>query len=94
MRIVLSTSILFLLLSNAVTARRDKSILYSRTTINLLAIISFIVFETLEITSLSNGIGLFGGLFSTNQTSTTFNFLIFGLTLVILHLTGFYPRKV
>lgn len=94
MGIMLLYSILFLLLSNAVTSRRDKSILYSRTTIILLVITSYLIFETLDLKSLGNGIGLFGGLFHATTLSTVFQFFIYGISALILHLTAFYPRKV
>ncbi len=87
-------SLLFLLLSNAVTLRRDKSILYSRITIMLLTIASYIVWEILEFTSLNSGVGLFGGLFHTTAISTVFQVFIFILSAVILQLTAFYPRKI
>ncbi len=87
-------SLLFLLLSNAVTLRRDKSILYSRITIMLLIIASYIVWEILEFTSLNSGVGLFGGLFHTTAISTVFQVFIFILSAVILQLTAFYPRKI
>jgi NADH-ubiquinone oxidoreductase chain 2 len=50
-------SILFLLLSNAVTLRRDKSILFSRVAIIVLFYSSLLAISSLFINNLSNGIG-------------------------------------
>lgn len=50
--------------------------------------------EILEFNTLSNGVGLFGGLFHTTAISTVFQMFIFLISATILQLTGFYPRKV
>jgi len=91
---VLITSLIFLLLSNSVTLRRDKSILYSRATIAILLISAFIAYDNLFFLFLNKGIGIFGGLFSTTATTNVFHIFIFLITSVILVLTSFYPRKV
>lgn len=52
-------SLLLLILSNAVTSRRDKSILYSRQTILILLFSSLIALNNLYI-SLDEGLGLYG----------------------------------
>jgi NADH-ubiquinone oxidoreductase chain 2 len=87
-------SLLFLLLSNAVTFRRDKSILYNRITIIILLLTIFTSLEIFELTSLNKGIGLFNGLFYTTAITTVFQIFIFLLSALILQLTAFYPRKV
>jgi NADH-ubiquinone oxidoreductase chain 2 len=87
-------SILFLLLSNAVTLRRDKSILFSRVAIIVLLYSSLIALATLYFTYLDRGIGLYGGLFHATSTTQIFHIFIFLISAVILQLTGFYPRKV
>ena len=87
-------SILFLLLSNAVTLRRDKSILYSRVAIIVLLYCSFFAFISLFINSLANGIGLYGGLFHATAITQIFQIFIFLISSVILQLTAFYPRRV
>jgi len=88
------TSLIFLLLSNSITLRRDKSILYSRATIAILLISAFIAYDNLFFLFLNKGIGIFGGLFSTTATTNVFHIFIFLITSVILVLTSFYPRKV
>ena len=91
---ILIFSLLSLLLSNAVTLRRDKSILYSRITITILVISFLLALENLNMTSLEKGIGLYGGLFHATSTSQTFQIFIFLISAAILQLTGFYPRRV
>jgi NADH-ubiquinone oxidoreductase chain 2 len=91
---MLITSILFLLLSNAVTLRRDKSILYSRVSIIVLLYCSLPAFNSLFITSLDTGVGLYGGLFHATSTTQIFHIFIFLISAVILQLTAFYPRRV
>ena len=85
--------ILLLLSSNAVTLRRDKSILYSRVVIVML-IYSFINTLSLNTAFLNKGIGLYGGLFQATSITQTFHIFIFVICAVILQLTAFYPRKV
>ena len=88
------TSILLLLLSNAVTLRRDKSILYSRVAIIILLYSSLLAMTSLFITNLDRGIGLYGGLFHATSITQTFHIFIFLISAVILQLTAFYPRRV
>jgi NADH-ubiquinone oxidoreductase chain 2 len=88
------TSLIFLLLSNSITLRRDKSILYSRATITILLISSFIAYDNLFFLFLNKGIGIFSGLFTTTATTTVFHIFIFLISSVILLLSSFYPRKV
>jgi NADH-ubiquinone oxidoreductase chain 2 len=87
-------SILFLLLSNAVTLRRDKSILFSRVAIIVLLYSSLLAITSLYITCLEKGIGIYNGLFHATSTTITFQIFIFIISAVILQLTAFYPRKV
>ena len=91
---MLLNSLIFLLLSNSITSRRDKSILYSRATITILLISAFISYDNLALLVLAKGIGIFGGLFHTTATTNTFHVFIFFITGFILLLTSFYPRKV
>ena len=87
-------NLLFLLLSNAVSQRRDKSILYSRETVIILLYCFLLGSKNLIITFLGNSIGLFGGLFHATSITQTFHIFIFLISAVILQLTSFYPRKV
>jgi NADH-ubiquinone oxidoreductase chain 2 len=90
---MLTYSILFLLLSNAVTLRRDKSILYSRNLIYILIIAFVIGLSSLNLKSL-NSIGILGGLFHTTSITNTFHIFIFFVCAIICQLTAFYPRKI
>jgi len=91
---MLLNSLIFLLLSNSITSRRDKSILYSRIAITILLISAFIAYDNLSLLFLAKGIGIFAGLFHVTATTNTFHVFIFLVTGVILLLTSFYPRKV
>ena len=87
-------SILFLLLSNAVTLRRDKSILFSRISISILIYSVLLAISSLFFTYLDRGIGLYGGLFHITGITQIFQIFIFIISAFILQLTGFYPRRV
>ena len=87
-------SMLLLLLSNAVTLRRDKSILFSRISINILLYSSIFAINSLYTTSIDRGIGIYSGLFHATSITQSFQIFIFLISAVILQLTGFYPRRV
>ena len=87
-------SLIFLLLSNSITLRSDKSILYSRITISILFYSIIITYNNLYFLFLNKGIGIFGGLFHTTSTTNAFHIFILVISSVILLLTSFYPRKV
>ena len=91
---MLILSLILLLLSNSITLRRDKSILYSRATITILIIASIISYDNLYFLFLNKGIGLFGGLFHSTCTTSVFHIFILLISSIILLLTSFYPRKV
>ena len=83
-----------LLISNALSLRTDKSILFSRVVMVSLIHTSFLAYNNLFFLSLDKGIGIFGGLFHVTVFTQMFNIFIFILTALILTLTSFYPRKV
>jgi NADH-ubiquinone oxidoreductase chain 2 len=85
-------SILSLLLSNAVTLRRDMSILFNR--VAIIALTYSILHDIMSLSILSKGIGLHGGLLSINNITQIFHIFIFFISILILQLTSFYPRKV
>ena len=90
---MLLSSIFSLLLSNALSFRRDTAILYSRIGIIVLLYCIYLSYNNLFITYLDNGFGLFGGLFYISSITQTFHILIFIISILILNMTGFYPRK-
>lgn len=85
-------SILCLLLSNSVNLRRDVSILYNR--VAILILLYCIVHDFTSLTVVTKGIGLHGGLLLINNITQIFHIFIFIITIFILVLTSFYPRKV
>src|SRR5258708_5366489 len=87
------SSILLLLLSNAVTLRRDKYILYSRISMIILLYSCLIGYNNLDFSLLENGLGLFGGLFHATCITNVFHIFILLLSSIILVLTAFYPRN-
>jgi len=87
-------SLTLLLLSNSITLRRDKSILYSRATITILLIASLVTYDNLYLLFLNKGIGIFGSLFHTTSITNAFHLFILLISSIILLLTSFYPRKV
>jgi len=85
-------SILSLLISNAVTLRRDMSILFNRITI--ISLTYSILHDITSLFILSKGIGLHGGLLHITNITQIFHIFIFLISILILQLTSFYPRKV
>lgn len=85
-------SILSLLLSNAVTLRRDISILFNRVAIIVLAYC--ILHDIMSLSIINKGIGLHGGLLHITNITQIFHIFLFFISILILQLTSFYPRKV
>jgi len=92
--IMLFLTINLLLLSNAVTYRRDKSILYSRISILGLFYSSLLLYFNMDLTFIQKSISLFGGLLYCKSYTLFFTLFIFFLSSIILSLTSFYPRKI
>lgn len=86
------TSILFILISNAVTLRRDISILFNR--VAILALVYCIIQDTMSLSIVSNGIGLHGGLLHITNITQIFHIFIYFVSILIIQLTSFHPRKV
>jgi NADH-ubiquinone oxidoreductase chain 2 len=91
---MLVTSLSLLLLSNAVSSRRDKSILFSRTTLLILFYCFVLLSFDLNLIFIDKGLSLFGGLIYCKGHSQIFALFIIFLSLIILTLTSFYPRKI
>ena len=85
-------SILLILLSNAVTLRRDISILFNR--VAILALSYCILQDMISLSIVSKGIGLHGGLLHITNITQIFHIFIFFISILILQLTSFHPRKV
>ena len=76
--------LIILLLSNAITSRRDKSILYSRVAISILLLSALITYDNLSLLFLAKGIGISGGLFQDTATTNTFHIFIFLITFSLM----------
>ena len=85
-------SILSLLISNAVTLRRDMSILFNR--IAIIALIYCFLHDVVSLSLLNKGVGLHGGLLHITNITQIFHIFVFIISILILQLTSFYPRKV
>lgn len=91
---MLISLLIFLLISNAVTLKRDQSILFSRIVMKSLILVSFLLYDNMYIRSLEKGIGIYGGLFNVTTFTQTFSVFIILVSAIILILTSFYPRKI
>ena len=74
---MLISSVFSLLLSNSLAFRRDISILYSRIGIIILFYCIYLAYNSLFITYIDNGIGIFGSLFYISSITQVFHILIF-----------------
>lgn len=88
---VLLSNLCILLFSNAVALRRDKSILYNRSSCIMFVVLSLITLNSLDLLSFNHVISLYGGLFSLNSTSLIFLLFVYGLTAIIIALTSVFP---
>nr|YP_010715989.1 NADH dehydrogenase subunit 2 [Paraisaria gracilioides]WDE74387.1 NADH dehydrogenase subunit 2 [Paraisaria gracilioides] len=86
------TSIIALLLSNAVNLRRDIAILYNR--IAMIILVYCILNDLSSLTVVTKSIGLHGGLLLITNITQILHIFLFLVSLLILTLTSFYPRKV
>ena len=91
---MLTISLILLLLSNAVTLRRDKSILYSRLAMIILLYSPLIAFNNTTVKFIESGLALYGGLFHYTVLTEVFQIFIFIVSCFILHLNSFYPREI
>lgn len=91
---MLLTSLLILLFSIAITLRRDKSILYSRSSVSILLLTIIINITSFNTNIIATGISLYGGLFHLNSLGQIFQNLIYIISAIIMLFTAFFPRKV
>jgi len=85
---MLFVSSTFLLLVNAVTLRRERSILFKWVAILILLYSGIICYYSLNIISLDTGIGIYGGLF--HSTSTIISFVLVLVLIAILFVLTVY----
>ena len=91
--LMLLTFLSLLLFSNGLTFRPDTSILYSRIGIIILFYSIFSAYNSFFIIYLEKGVGLYGGLFNITAITQSFQIFIILISLLILLMTAFYPRK-
>ena len=90
--IMIILSILCLLFSNAFTLRRDMSILFNR--IAIIALVYCFLHDVVSLSLINKGIGLHGGLLHVTNITQIFHIFVFIVSILILQLTSFFPRKV
>lgn len=90
---MLITILVFLLLSNAVTTRQDKSILFGRIVIKGLILVIYLGLNNSFISPMEKGIGIYGGLFHVTTFTQSFNIFILLISGIILIINSFYTRK-
>ena len=86
---MITLSILCLLFSNAVTLRRDMSILFNR--IAIIALIYCLLLDVVSLSLINKGIGLHGGLLHVTNITQIFHIFVFIVSIFILQLTSFFP---
>ena len=91
--LILISSIFLLISSISITIRRDVSILYSRTTLNIIFSCLIILILNTDLTTLDKGISTYGGLFYVTSLAQIFKIFILMVVYIILLLTSFYPRR-
>jgi len=67
----------YLLISNALILRKDKSILFSRIVMVSLGLTNFLAFNNLFVMTLDKSTGIYGGLFHVTAFTQNFNLFIF-----------------
>jgi NADH-ubiquinone oxidoreductase chain 2 len=91
---MLITCLSVLLLSNAVSTRRDKSIFFSRAGVVIFSYCFLLLIFNLNLKFLENNLSLFGGLIFCKYYVQIFVGFLFFLVINIIILTSFYPRKI
>jgi len=86
------SSILSLLFSTSVSLRRDLSIMFNR--IIVLGLIFCVIQGIACVFFFNIGLGLHGGLLQITNITQIFHIFVFFISMLILQLTSFYPRKV
>ena len=86
---MLLISNIFLLLVNAVTFRREFTILFNRVAIFILLYSGIIGHGTLYVTCLDTGIGIYNGLFHSTVITHSFDMLMSSSDLVCMFLVSY-----
>lgn len=91
---MLLTFLCFLLFSNGLTFRSDTSILYTRIGLIILSYCIISALDNFYLTYIEKGIMLYGGLFHITSITQSFQIFILIISILILSITAFYPRKI
>nr|QCW06916.1 NADH dehydrogenase subunit 2 [Drechslerella brochopaga] len=83
----------YLLLINAVTSRRDKTLSHNRITSLILLYSTFLALNSLHMTCIETGIGVYGGLFLVTTITQNFVVFIFILSFIYIYIESFYCRN-
>ena len=89
---MLMISIIYYILSSAITTRRDATIFYNR--FLLIVLFNAITIALLSLVFPYKGIGLYNNFFNISSINMVFNIFILVLSIIILNLSSFYPRKI
>jgi NADH-ubiquinone oxidoreductase chain 2 len=84
---------ILLLLFSAVFYRREFLILFNRVAIIILLYSGTIACDSLYVSCLDTGIGIYNGLFHSTVITHSFDVFIYIIGVIILLLTAFYPRN-
>ena len=87
-------SSIFFGIVNAISLRREFSIVSSRVAFIILLYSGIMCYDSLFVTYLDTGIGVFNGLFHSTATSHSFDLFIYIIAPTILLLTAFYARRI
>ena len=85
--------LVFLLLSNAVSTRKDKSLLYSRLVIIILLFSIILLLDDLSFNNLRKSVTLYGGSYHATSLTHVFHIFVLILNMTIIILASFYPKK-
>jgi hypothetical protein len=88
------TLLLILNLVNAITLRREFSILFNRVAICILLYSGIMGYDSLYITYLDNRIGIYNGLFHSTAITYSFDLFIYIIGTIIYFFTAFYARRI
>ena len=91
---MLTFATVIMILANSVTYRSEKGLSFNRVTLIILLYVLVLGVNNLNVTSLTTGIGVYGGLFQVTAITQSFVVFISILAILILFLTSFTPKRI
>ena len=85
---------MFILISNALTLKRDLSVLFARVVAIVFSLACVSCIYILTILSLKKSVALYDGLFHTSSFTQSMHLFFILISGIILLFTGFHPRKI